>query len=65
MNATTELKTAKIAVTLRGGYYVCATGHRGKSHARGANEGCVSPIFLSREQASTWAKRHGWQMLDV
>lgn len=52
-------KNVKIATTLRGGYYVCAVGYAGKPWSKGADEGKVSPTFLTREEAIKWAKRHG------
>lgn len=54
---------AKIAATLRGGYYVAALGLQGKPWSQGANEGQVSPVFLTRQEAEEWAQKHHWQLL--
>ena len=51
--------SVKIATTLWGGYYVCSLGYAGKPWSKGADEGKVSPTFLTRDEAIKWAEARG------
>jgi hypothetical protein len=46
-----------ICVTLNGGYYVAT---RALSSPWYAQSGRVSPVFLTREDAESWARRNNW-----
>jgi len=49
-------------VTLNGGYYL---GHRGNSSPWHPMSSKVSPIFLTRDEAIQWGRKHGYTVIEA